>query len=191
MFFFSSRRRHTRSLRDWSSDVCSSDLPEGHDVRAVPRDGRRGARGQTHLAGARLLRRILQDHQRPGSHASRVPAGVPGALTEVAAVTDLRWDVPSAVRLAELVAAPLPLGLAAGAARRTFHRDLYFDTPAGDLGRRGATCRLRFGVDDRRTLALEMDMGAHRYVAPVVELEPGDAFRGDAEPARRLRALVE
>src|SRR5690349_13428284 len=26
LFFFSSRRRHTRSLRDWSSDVCSSDL---------------------------------------------------------------------------------------------------------------------------------------------------------------------
>src|SRR5699024_11781757 len=25
--FFSSRRRHTRSKRDWSSDVCSSDLP--------------------------------------------------------------------------------------------------------------------------------------------------------------------
>src|SRR5204863_5194940 len=28
IFFFSSRRRHTRSLRDWSSDVCSSDLEE-------------------------------------------------------------------------------------------------------------------------------------------------------------------
>src|SRR5699024_11469748 len=27
VFFFSSRRRHTRSKRDWSSDVCSSDLP--------------------------------------------------------------------------------------------------------------------------------------------------------------------
>ena len=26
-FFFSSRRRHTRLRRDWSSDVCSSDLP--------------------------------------------------------------------------------------------------------------------------------------------------------------------
>src|SRR5690349_24106475 len=25
-FFFTSRRRHTRSLHDWSSDVCSSDL---------------------------------------------------------------------------------------------------------------------------------------------------------------------
>src|SRR5699024_12011575 len=26
LFYFSSRRRHTRSKRDWSSDVCSSDL---------------------------------------------------------------------------------------------------------------------------------------------------------------------
>src|SRR5699024_11719365 len=26
IFFFSSRRQHTRSKRDWSSDVCSSDL---------------------------------------------------------------------------------------------------------------------------------------------------------------------
>src|SRR5207249_8020997 len=29
--FFSSRRRHTRSKRDWSSDVCSSDLQAGED----------------------------------------------------------------------------------------------------------------------------------------------------------------
>src|SRR2546422_8463036 len=28
-FFFSSRRRHTRCSRDWSSDVCSSDLEIG------------------------------------------------------------------------------------------------------------------------------------------------------------------
>src|SRR5438034_11719678 len=31
-FFFSSRRRHTRSLCDWSSDVCSSDLSRADDV---------------------------------------------------------------------------------------------------------------------------------------------------------------
>src|SRR5699024_11928580 len=31
-FFFSSRRRHTRSKRDWSSDVCSSDLVIGSDL---------------------------------------------------------------------------------------------------------------------------------------------------------------
>src|SRR5256884_2905014 len=29
LFFFSSRRRHTRCSRDWSSDVCSSDLSLG------------------------------------------------------------------------------------------------------------------------------------------------------------------
>src|SRR5256885_5906274 len=31
-FFFSSRRRHTRLQGDWSSDVCSSDLPARHQV---------------------------------------------------------------------------------------------------------------------------------------------------------------
>src|SRR6266511_4444206 len=44
-FFFSSRRRHTRFSRDWSSDVCSSDLVGGSDR---PADalliGERGAR---------------------------------------------------------------------------------------------------------------------------------------------------
>src|SRR5206468_4781197 len=33
-FFFSSRRRHTRSDRDWSSDVCSSDLKGKLDAAA-------------------------------------------------------------------------------------------------------------------------------------------------------------
>src|SRR5699024_12157199 len=32
LFFFSSRRRHTRSKRDWSSDVCSSDLENGIEL---------------------------------------------------------------------------------------------------------------------------------------------------------------
>src|SRR5208282_6677208 len=31
VFFFSSRRRHTRCYRDWSSDVCSSDLERAPD----------------------------------------------------------------------------------------------------------------------------------------------------------------
>src|SRR2546422_8274291 len=39
-FFFSSRRRHTRCSRDWSSDVCSSDLvaepAAGEDHGAAP-----------------------------------------------------------------------------------------------------------------------------------------------------------
>src|SRR5215217_7501096 len=38
-FFFSSRRRHTRYWRDWSSDVCSSDLVE-LDAGVLGRTGR-------------------------------------------------------------------------------------------------------------------------------------------------------
>src|SRR5690606_40248495 len=34
-FFFSSRRRHTRFSRDWSSDVCSSDLGKSMTAHAV------------------------------------------------------------------------------------------------------------------------------------------------------------
>src|SRR3712207_9268418 len=40
-FFFASRRRHTRYWRDWSSDVCSSDLEQPavhHAVRGRRRD---------------------------------------------------------------------------------------------------------------------------------------------------------
>src|SRR5262245_33984005 len=50
-FFFSSRRRHTRCLSDWSSDVCSSDLApceppakgmsDSNAPLAISRDGRR------------------------------------------------------------------------------------------------------------------------------------------------------
>src|SRR5262245_21523152 len=40
VFFFSSRRRHTRCLSDWSSDVCSSDLAEEEAFdRFVPVEG--------------------------------------------------------------------------------------------------------------------------------------------------------
>src|SRR5256884_9516489 len=35
IFFFSSRRRHTRCSRDWSSDVCSSDLVLLHDAQQI------------------------------------------------------------------------------------------------------------------------------------------------------------
>src|SRR5215475_3932362 len=63
-FFFSSRRRHTRFSRDWSSDVCSSDLlgggdqaPEaaavrrGHPARRRGQRDRRPQRGHGPAAG--------------------------------------------------------------------------------------------------------------------------------------------
>src|SRR5206468_9419119 len=50
-FFFSSRRRHTRSDRDWSSDVCSSDLSE----LSVER---RAAQRASYLSGPTHRRRL-------------------------------------------------------------------------------------------------------------------------------------
>src|SRR3712207_9470522 len=64
-FFFSSRRRHTRYWRDWSSDVCSSDL---RGQQRHPGGGRRhlggghlGSLGQ--LGGHRRGRGFGQRHQ--------------------------------------------------------------------------------------------------------------------------------
>src|SRR5258706_14903461 len=50
-FFFSSRRRHTRLVSDWSSDVCSSDLSQAGRrsrrayLQSLPRPRSRGAAG--------------------------------------------------------------------------------------------------------------------------------------------------
>src|SRR5690349_23596451 len=45
-FFFSSRRRHTSSLRDWSSDVCSSDLTGGDLTRGRLEEALGSGRGR-------------------------------------------------------------------------------------------------------------------------------------------------
>src|SRR5690606_17127370 len=48
-FFFSSRRRHTRFSRDWSSDVCSSDL--NWSLSDIPEEGVLEAEGVTTTTG--------------------------------------------------------------------------------------------------------------------------------------------
>src|SRR5699024_11982389 len=48
-FFFSSRRRHTRSKRDWSSDVCSSDLGKKFPFVCLQ------FRGQNHILADRIV----------------------------------------------------------------------------------------------------------------------------------------
>src|SRR2546429_1551751 len=58
LFFFSSRRRHTRCSRDWSSDVCSSDLAAGGGERA------QGARSGA-LPPGQVPRREAGTPQRP------------------------------------------------------------------------------------------------------------------------------
>src|SRR6266513_5477140 len=62
IFFFSSRRRHTRSKRDWSSDVCSSDLSQGGNSGVVlHRPGR-----NRDAAPGRDLLRLRSEERRVG-----------------------------------------------------------------------------------------------------------------------------
>src|SRR6266508_3212511 len=63
-FFFSSRRRHTRWPRDWSSDVCSSDLQ--HAARRAQRE-RPLVIVQRHL----LVLLLLNDLEEPEANRQR------------------------------------------------------------------------------------------------------------------------
>src|SRR5256885_8003675 len=59
-FFFSSRRRHTRLQGDWSSDVCSSDLPDA-GCPAAQRRGR-GHSGRLCFAYFPLAKQRSEEH---------------------------------------------------------------------------------------------------------------------------------
>src|SRR2546421_7568426 len=91
-FFFSSRRRHTRSDRDWSSDVCSSDLVSGviEDIRIVRRvDGRSGP---LH-AVLDVLRALSSGRLRPHHDVSRLPgAAVRSEERRVGEECRSRWS---------------------------------------------------------------------------------------------------
>src|SRR5699024_11638916 len=76
-FFFSSRRRHTRSKRDWSSDVCSSDL--GRVIGAQRR--------AEHLHQGSLRERLRGGTGAGGMVGAALGALAGGSLSEPAAVT--------------------------------------------------------------------------------------------------------
>src|SRR2546429_1362914 len=69
IFFFSSRRRHTRCSRDWSSDVCSSDLS--------PNSGRRihGLHGLHPRGAAGAARLFRHSRAETGAEVEAQPAG--------------------------------------------------------------------------------------------------------------------
>src|SRR5699024_12067507 len=58
-FFFSSRRRHTRSKRDWSSDVCSSDLHLVAGQQPADQGFLAGAVDEQGVVGAAAARRQI------------------------------------------------------------------------------------------------------------------------------------
>src|SRR5207245_7864694 len=66
-FFFSSRRRHTRCYRDWSSDVCSSDLSRWRNTTRFWRWRRsRGSRknSSAHPSLGKIVARVVAPEDR-------------------------------------------------------------------------------------------------------------------------------
>src|SRR2546422_5828284 len=67
-YFFSSRRRHTRCSRDWSSDVCSSDLQIADARRCSgslpqrPGESPQARHGRRDAAGDRKSTRLNSSH---------------------------------------------------------------------------------------------------------------------------------
>src|SRR2546430_5541811 len=72
LFFFSSRRRHTRFDCDWSSDVCSSDLAAIEGSGGVEGEEARGAGARYHLAELQGDRLVLGDRLAEGAAHLRV-----------------------------------------------------------------------------------------------------------------------
>src|SRR5436853_5509317 len=88
-FCFSSRRRHTRCLSDWSSDVCSSDL--GRRIPMVV-----GARDYGNVCPIRTLVRHGEVCAGPAPlkclECARTEYGVPKTLLAVPGVLGGRWE---------------------------------------------------------------------------------------------------
>src|SRR5207245_477609 len=87
-FFFSSRRRHTRCYRDWSSDVCSSDLST--------REGSAGWPLRTHTRASALAALVFIL-----AAAARSPGGARGPLERVQVQKPESEFARLAARLAE------------------------------------------------------------------------------------------
>ena len=111
---------------------------------------------------------------------------------------EFRCDVPTLELLVALAAEPLPLGLRQLGIERRLYRDVYIDTSDNVLATRGVTSRIRYGADDRRTLTLGIAEpglpvpGAQEvFEAEAVELDLPAILRGQSEPARRLRGIID
>src|SRR5206468_9067522 len=79
---------------------------------------------------------------------------------------------------------------------RVLYRARYVDTADDQLQRRGLTCRLRVGSDDRRLLTVfggteDDPVPRRRYEAAVDSADPREALSSGTEPARRLAAVVD
>src|SRR2546430_13717507 len=82
-FFFSSRRRHTRFDCDWSSDVCSSDLPTGELAEQVLQSARAYGRHVRGVSAAAVYGGVGMEPQTKAlKHGADIVVAPPGRLLD-------------------------------------------------------------------------------------------------------------
>src|SRR2546427_185251 len=92
-----------------------------------------------------------------------------------------QWDVPDAAALGQLIDHPPAAGFRVSAVQTTYFRDVYYDTPDGELRQRGGRYRMRFTADGKQQLTVWFPDGT-RLETPGTDAEVIGA---------RLRALVD
>lgn len=120
--------------------------------------------------------------------------------SEPSEVRIIRFEVPDSDVMDRLVEEPVPLPISGETRSLIVFRDVYFDTPGGELDLKPARVRIRHHVDGRRTLQIDVrerqgNPARHQAEAEVgnaeSERETSGIFHGDSEPARLLRALID
>ncbi len=95
-----------------------------------------------------------------------------------------QWDVPDAAALGQLIDHPPAAGFHVSAARTTYFRDVYYDTPEGELLQRGGRYRMRFTADGKQRLTVWLPDGT-RLDTPGTDTEAVVArLRAAADPAK-------
>src|SRR5258705_6744959 len=93
-FFFSSRRRHTRCLSDWSSDVCSSDLRVVAQHRDAGQPSGAAVSRDDELAGLEGDReRVVESAEIGGDDAGYGLGGAEGDIQRAVGVVPNERDV--------------------------------------------------------------------------------------------------
>src|SRR5690606_16529847 len=119
LFVFSSRRRHTRFSRDWSSDVCSSDLAASSCPSRTwrpPRPPRSERHAEPRRGPARGLFRFRACHRVDPAELPRLRSSLPGYCGRNAPWCPHHTGVNSMKNVPTLTASALALALGFGAA---------------------------------------------------------------------------
>src|SRR3989475_11398422 len=177
-FFFSSRRRHTRFDCDWSSDVCSSDLPH-----ILPLYDSGAAAGllyyvMPYVEGESLRDRLTREKQLPQEDAIRIATEVAGALAYAHSHGVVHRDIkPENVMLSGGTAVVADFGIAhavsvAGDGRHLTQTGTIIGTPAYMSPEQATGSNQIDGRSDQYSLACvvyEMLVGEPPFTGPTAQ----------------------